>query len=410
MLLIVFVLIFSLFVGRVANERSKYLIMSIDSRDLESDIAVASYVSVTAAINRAYCLHHSYDFLVFKVNASDLEMRVKSKYRPVSDPPNANHDSKNLPSAFNIGLRQFRGATWAKVPVLWMVSHQYASQYEYIFMVDSDAAFNPLHINRTLDDAIAKWSSNYTNIAAGNMNISESTFMFLNNYPFREDMPCTGAIIFKPKQAEPMLREWWDYDIPMKNFIHFHEQDALWHMIESAGEYGFMMNNETVSIVTERQFPSQWQSYRDLWLCHIGGYNFMIRKPAFHNFLTMLSLNHKHKFEEAIFTIMAKHLVVVDILSITERMENISSQFPSLRKQKHPPHDLKTQSEWYLQHTTSKGAPTLPAAYLYDESLISKPRGAQIWVVQNKTKRAIPNWDTFQVGRFCSIKTWQIEH
>jgi hypothetical protein len=25
----------------------------------------------------------------------------------------------------------------------------------------------------------------------------------------------------------------WDYNLPSKNFYHFHEQDALWHMIEA---------------------------------------------------------------------------------------------------------------------------------------------------------------------------------
>ena len=41
---------------------------------------------------------------------------------------------------------------------------------------------------------------------------------------FPPDMPCAGTFIFRPALAEPILREWWDYNMPSKNFKHFHEQ------------------------------------------------------------------------------------------------------------------------------------------------------------------------------------------
>ena len=39
-----------------------------------------------------------------------------------------------------------------------------------------------------------------------------------------EDMPCAGSFILRPNLAEPVLREWWDYYLPSKNFKQFHEQ------------------------------------------------------------------------------------------------------------------------------------------------------------------------------------------
>jgi hypothetical protein len=237
-------------------------------------------------------------------------------------------------------------------------------------------------------------------------------------------MPCAGSFIFRPRLAEPILREWWDFDLPSKNFKHFHEQDALWHMIESepltsvtsvvgstiplssqvqgvttltttpdsssatpeasleykvivthttntaaysseatttsgstsephttpppdssspstivtettntiaysntqsssdstattvttvtpisstitnrkhklrnrrlssedmgsspGRRFNFKMNSSTYTIVTERQFPSAWKRYEELWLCHVASYNYLVRMPILYHFL-----------------------------------------------------------------------------------------------------------------------------
>jgi hypothetical protein len=47
-------------------------------------------------------------------------------------------------------------------------------------------------------------------------------------------MPCAGSFIFRPSDdMDAIFRQWGDYNLPMKNFKHFHEQDTLCHMIES---------------------------------------------------------------------------------------------------------------------------------------------------------------------------------
>jgi len=115
--------------------------------------------------------------------------------------------------------------------------------------------------------------------------------MFFNNFPWRDDMPCAGTFIFRPTdRAEAILRQWWDFSgIPDRNFKHFHEQDALWHMIDGdpSGKVNYLMGN-SFAILGERQFPSPWQRYESLWLVHIASYNYQLRNPILNIFLKAL--------------------------------------------------------------------------------------------------------------------------
>ncbi len=78
-------------------------------------------------------------------------------------------------------------------------------------------------------------SNKQTNfVQYGQKDITKAHFIFFNNFPWRDNMPCAGSFIFRPtKLAERVFRQWWDFHLTSKNFKHFHEQDALWHMIES---------------------------------------------------------------------------------------------------------------------------------------------------------------------------------
>ena len=189
-----------------------------------------------------------------------------------------NNVAKDVSTAFHVGLGQFRAASWAKLPPLWHIAVKTSGRntdkysmnsslyvenlngvhlkgvYDYVWYIDSDATVSPFRTNRSIDDAIDEWVGSGV-VTRGSSNIRNSSFIFFNNHPWRDNMPCAGSFIFQPKLAEPILREWWDYDLPVKNFKHFHEQDALWHMIESEGDahYAFKMNSKSYSIVTERQ-------------------------------------------------------------------------------------------------------------------------------------------------------------
>ncbi len=81
-------------------------------------------------------------------------------------------------------------------------------------------------------DKLVHWHANSNDtIYRGNKDPYEALFLFMSNFPWREDLPCAGTFIFKPNAASiAILQEWWDYDIPQKNVFDFMEQvrDVLW--------------------------------------------------------------------------------------------------------------------------------------------------------------------------------------
>jgi hypothetical protein len=251
-------------------------------------------------------------------------------------------------------------------------------------------------------------------------------------------MPCAGSFLYRPSQAltEAALRQWWDFDLPLKNFKHFHEQDALWHMIEAEveaeGQGGavpggrkegqqqqqqqhkaaasttgasganssssyvrpyFLINSQTYSVLKERQFPSAWTRYEDLWLTHIASYNYLLRTPILFQYLKVLALDVPHRFAAQVAEINQHHTLRVTLLEVTMRMERISQQVEAIYQQnlkkgsadvasaergrggrvtEFPKHDPATELAWYDAHVSSKQETPLPLHVLHEGRLIRR--------------------------------------
>lgn len=101
--------------------KKKCLIVSIDNRELKTDVNDNSYATKTAVINLDYAKHHNYDFLYVQNAVTDVEKETRAKF-PKADivPPTDN--AKDAATAFHVGLLQFRAASWAKLPALWHVT------------------------------------------------------------------------------------------------------------------------------------------------------------------------------------------------------------------------------------------------------------------------------------------------
>ena len=101
--------------------KKKCLIVSIDNRELKSDMNDNSYATKTAVINLDYAKHHNYDFLYVQNIVTDVEKETRLQF-PKADivPPTDN--AKDAATAFHVGLLQFRAASWAKLPALWHVT------------------------------------------------------------------------------------------------------------------------------------------------------------------------------------------------------------------------------------------------------------------------------------------------
>ncbi|KAJ1440283.1 hypothetical protein B484DRAFT_415567, partial [Ochromonadaceae sp. CCMP2298] len=377
---------------------AKCLIVSIDNRPLSDSLYDNSYPAMTAVLNLAYAKHHGYDFLYVQNTIESLEAQTRARF-PDADivPPTDN--AKDAATAFHVGLKQFRAASWAKLPALWHVTTTVGAQYEYIWYIDSDAAVSPLQRHLSIEANIQRWEE-HGMVIRGNKQVSQSQFVFFHNHPWRDDMPCAGSFIYRPG-AESVLREWWDYDMPIKNFKHFHEQDALWHMIEAEGDKGwreqhkqapFQLNTSTYSVLSERQFPSAWQRYEGLWLTHIASYNYLLRMPVLYHFLKVLGLDAPHRFAAQVREILSSHVMQVSLLDVAVSMQAASAKDRS-RVTHFPRHDTATELAWYDQHVTSKTQQPLPPAALHEGRLVR--RKGEFWVVSNGTKRGFQSYDVF---------------
>jgi hypothetical protein len=451
-------LLFSIF---LSSYGLKCLLISIDNRDLQTNLQSQHYPSLTAVINHAYAEYHGYDYLYIQNDIQDLITRVLKKYPHAQQDEmmfdkSKQHVLKDVATAFHIGLQQFRAASWARLPILWYLSWYFIEEkYDYIWYIDSDAVISPFFFHRTIEEAFQIWSQTLsTSIRLGqHMNLNQSLLIFFNNFPWRDDMPCAGTFFFQPLQTETLFRQWWDINLPIKNFKHFHEQDGMWHILDHGRnrttftyqqlfqqKYGlfrtFELNEETYSVVQEQQFPSSWTRYEEhLWITHIASYNYLIRMPILYQFLHKLSLNEPKLFQERIEHICQHHRLLLDPLVIAENMEIISQltdtttttttpnpssggsppnpsestikpflSHPLLihaptslkyqsRIQDWPEHNEKQQHIWYDQHVTSSSQPTLPLSILYEGRLIRKKH--EFWIVINGTRRPFQNYDSF---------------
>ena len=108
--------------GKSNNAKKKTcLIVSIDNRELSPNINDNQYPPMTAVLNLDYAKHHNYDFVYVQNVVTDLEKETRLMF-PNSDiiPPTDN--AKDAATAFHVGLKQFRAASWAKLPALWHVT------------------------------------------------------------------------------------------------------------------------------------------------------------------------------------------------------------------------------------------------------------------------------------------------
>jgi hypothetical protein len=366
------------------------------------------------------------------------------------DRNNKGTPAKDIATAFHVGLKQFRAASWAKLPPLWYINRlayqgfpsdkdrsstkkhgnhsnlsfpSLSGPYEYVWYIDSDAVISPFARHRTIPEIFQVWNENPSSflLPFGSQNLTETSILFFNNFPWRDDITCAGSFLFKPSvYMDAVFREWWDYNLVIKNFKHFHEQDALWHMIEAendrknTGKSPFLINSKTFAIAKEHQFPSAWKRYEELWLVHIASYNYALRMPILYQFLHIIGKDSSEAFYLAISHIQQYHTLFLKPLKICEDMEAISSGTMTVSSSstvnsspvslkllegrqriiEFPIHDTATEREaFYDVHVTSATVPSIPPSELYEGRIIR--RKGEFWIVNQGKKLGFANWQSF---------------
>ena len=264
------------------NGGLKVLIICSDTRQIHHNLTVVQelsshYFSITSVLQSDYAALNGYDYLklypIYNTTSSD---DILSNYSNIYH----TFRNKNGKTIYNNRYKEFRVSPWSKVAFIWNVTKDLGQYYDYIWFFDSDATINPHYNNISLSDQLKLYQSQGNeSISWGSSNITNSNFIFFSNFPYRDDLPCTGIILINTKPTHInntliMLQEWWNFHIPTKNAKEFCEQDALWHILENShlSEYNFSMNLMTVSVLLEPQFPSEWYGLNDLWLCHIANF------------------------------------------------------------------------------------------------------------------------------------------
>ena len=155
----------------------------------------------------------------------------------------------------------------------------------------------------------------------------------------------------------------------------------------------YKMSLDTYTVLPERQFPSAWQRWEDLWLCHIASYNFALRNPILNIMLKSLSLKEEKAF---IYAVDDVEIYRINSLAVTEAMEQKSSIDPQ-RIKKFPSsgvhYDIKKESGFWNTHVTSEKMTAPPLSDQFDGRVIT--RRGEFWLVLNGTKHGFSNFRSF---------------
>lgn len=279
------------------KKKLRVAIIVVDNRELNEELNhKTSYASITAVLNYNYARKHGYDFHYYHptLDINQTLARYPHAPNPMTDMRKIKFDeeeasNKNFtdwhlldkrlwPTSFHPKLNRFRGATWSKVAVFWHASTTMAEQYDLIFYLDSDASITSIHGDKRVEEMVHQWQTNL-NISWGVRDLSRTSMIFFPNTPFGDAELATGALIFRPKLAAPLFKEWWDNDrFPFYDFNFEHEQSVAIKMIfaekKDINQNRYNLSFNSVSMVSESQFPSfdftpeEW-CFIHGWICHI---------------------------------------------------------------------------------------------------------------------------------------------
>lgn len=356
----------------------RILLVQVDSRALDSQdnplkkgdasggtdisMSAASYASLSSALNHHYCRHHGYDYLLVQptidvervlaalqqgeltpgssssIGGNGISAQAgRAKALPGYD--NATTDARQAIGTFHAGLRQFRSVSWAKLPTLLYLSLQLGKHYDLIWYVDSDMAISDRPTGRSIREKLEVIQNaskclgparTWPCINWGPHSVMDSPMLLFPNSPFGDTEPCAGTFMFRPALASSMLLEWWNVDMPEKNFGLMHEQDALWNLtsesrvselrLRSPGERvsNASLSRQTVTLVQEFQFPQKNDKKQmcvdgKQWLCHLITTDHEYRAPWFREMLEKAGFTQPH-FRAAIRHIKHSLSLKLDML------------------------------------------------------------------------------------------------
>jgi hypothetical protein len=211
----------------------KIVILMSDNRDQFS----GDYNTLTAKINSTYAAKWDYDFIYLKT------------------------DECYSPSG------QLRHPAWSKLNSTKKIIEKY--KYDLIVYIDSDCIFSNHQIS------IEEYLKSAKNIK--NESIELKSVIFLNDFPFGYDLPCSGFYIVNTKDTT-IFDDWFNCDdFPHFNLNHSWEQHILHNYILQKWSNKIEVIDDVMFLEKENQF-----------LRHVASHESNNRVSYFENYIKNL--------------------------------------------------------------------------------------------------------------------------
>ena len=168
---------------RTELSKMSTLLVMVDNRPLDASVTyeASGYFQLNALINFQYAKRHNYDFIILRMNSTNLVEDVEKDYQisanEISEEMKKSSSSKedatkNSITLFNPAIKQFRSSPWSKLPSLIFILDMLGldqrdappprlKQYDVVFFLDSDASFTPRLQNRTIGDFLGYWGKRH---------------------------------------------------------------------------------------------------------------------------------------------------------------------------------------------------------------------------------------------------------
>ena len=213
------------------------LVIMSDNRPLDNK----NYPSLTASINKNYCLKHGYEFMYFQPTSfsSDLNRCC-------------------------LGPSGYRHCAWTKLLSLKIAMEGDA---DYVVYIDSDAIFKDF--SKRIEEV---------------MDIKNNHLVFVNDYPWGPEKANAGFFACKNcKETKEFLQQWWTKDVNAQEFPW--EQKALWQVMETT-----QIKIDIIQHITCLEHPGQFVRHvtngdKDQKIT-----NKILREPYFSTFILNNSL------------------------------------------------------------------------------------------------------------------------
>jgi hypothetical protein len=343
----------------------RVLVAQVDNRPLNESatLGTAGYSSLSAALNHHYCKHHGYDYLLIQPTV-DLGKVLADKTSASAHL--IEKDGRQTIGAYHPGLRQFRAVSWAKLPVLLYLLLQIGGHYDLIWYMDSDIGISDATSGRSLKEKFDVWASGEQCLGPkrttpcvnwGLEDVYSTPMLLFPNSPYGDKEPCAGSFMLRPPKAASMINDWWNLDMPDKNFALMHEQDALWNLtsgLRTDALHAYyngsippsLMTQRTVTLLQEFQFPprddrQQYCVEGKQWLCHIITTFSEFRAPVFRQMLLRMENGaYTETHFKAAMRYIKNHLSLR--LDVVEAAEQVQKHQRELRENNvlRPPEDL----------------------------------------------------------------------